>query len=135
MVDSEYIYDNFYFTDFRSNHTGFISDWNEYKELNTIKEIKPILYKKPDPKNNVSLEYVMDLVNKIDVINNIPLKDIALTKNNKPIIIDDDVYEEWRLIGLSNKDFITIINQIFEDKNIYHITLNDFIIKKYLKVS
>ena len=130
VVDSNYIYTHLGFADYRNNTSKFLIGWNKYKLLNNIKEIKPILYIKPNPKNIITLEYVTDLVNKLDVINNTPLKDIALTKNNKPIIIDEDLYEEWRFIGLSNKDFITIINQIFENKNIYHITLNDFVIKE-----
>lgn len=54
----------------------------------------------------VSVEEIIEMEIKISAINNTPLEDIEWTYNNKTLSISKDTIDEWRFMGLSNKDFV-----------------------------
>jgi hypothetical protein len=59
-------------------------------------------------KRKVSVEYIKDLLKSINEFNSLDLHDIQLVENGIPLVISDDILNEWRFIGLTNTSFIEL---------------------------
>lgn len=54
----------------------------------------------------VSVEEIIEMEIKVSAINNTPLEDIEWTYEGKTLSIPKDTIDEWKFMGLSNKDFV-----------------------------
>ena len=57
----------------------------------------------------IDIEEIIELKNRLDAINSIPLKDIEWYEKGFKMPISQNVIEEWRFVGLSNASFIECI--------------------------
>ena len=55
---------------------------------------------------SVEIEKIERMLLFRDLIERVPLKDIAFTRGGKPVEIDEELIRDWQFIGLSNLDFI-----------------------------
>jgi len=53
-----------------------------------------------------NIEYIIDLHNKLQEFNKIPLNELNLHKDGKTLDISEDVLNLWKFIGLNNVEFI-----------------------------
>lgn len=59
---------------------------------------------------------VISIMERLEEINNTPLSDIEWIYAGKVLPISEDVIEEWRFMGLSNKDFVNFrIMELLEE--------------------
>lgn len=56
----------------------------------------------------VELNEFFDAVKVLSEINSLNLRDMVLVQNGESHIFSDDIYEDFELTGLSNKDFILL---------------------------
>lgn len=59
---------------------------------------------------------VISIMERLEEINNTPLSDIEWIYDGKVLPISEDVIEEWKFMGLSNKDFVNFrIMELLEE--------------------
>lgn len=65
----------------------------------------------------ISVEEVMQLLDRKDEINSVPLDSIVWTLDGKELQIPQKVLEEWKFMGMCNTSFIEFGFHLKDDKN------------------
>lgn len=90
-----------------SNHPlrkFFVQDSDKLSFRGLLADYKYVM----TPRPRYQVERIQALIAEIAEFNSHDIRDMELTQNGEPIAVSSEMMDEWRLIGLSNKEFVEL---------------------------